>query len=430
MNKTVIISCAGMGTRLGLDMPKCLVEVDGKSLIEMQLEELQDVEDIRVVVGYKKEEVIEKIKELNPNVKIYVNDNYMNTGTAGSFWSAIDGTEKDFVMAIDGDLIINPVDMRHLVESNEEFICGEEVNTEDPVLVTLDENNNVIKFSRESGSFEWAGVAQVKKENLIKGDRHIYQILEPLLPLQFKQIRAKEIDTPSDLESAKEWVKTNNLKSKETMDNWFKSRFSIENNYEVSRHSVNNRIDYDMDLISKHSNRDSSVLDMGCGTGVIEERLCDCVKYIKAIDKYQEFIERAKSSSNVEYEKHDVVTYVENRLYDLILLFGVTIYLLDEEMEELLANCNKMMDDNSTLIIKNQWSTSDEDFVVDKQYSESNTNKYFGIYRSVKKMQELLTNQGFNFDLVDLYPSESKLNLYSNTHEYALVCKKELTKKK
>ena len=422
MNKTVIISCAGMGTRLGLDTPKCLVEVEGKSLIEMMLNQLQDVEDVRVVVGYKKEEVIKRIKEINPKVKIYVNENYMNTGTAGSFWSAVDGTEKDYVMAIDGDLIINPVDMAHLLESNEEFVCGEQKNTEDPVLVTLNYNNEVIKFSRESGEYEWAGVAQVKKENLIYGAKHIYQIIEPLLPLAFKLIRAKEIDTPSDLESAKSWVKENNITSKETMDNWFKSRFSIKDNYEVSRHNINNRIDYDVDLIKQYSNEDSSMLDLGCGTGVIEERLCECVKYIKAIDKYQEFIERAKHTDNIEYEKHDVVTYYEERLYDLITIFGVTVYLIDEEMKELLSNCNKMMDVDSTLIIKNQWSMTDIDKVVDKQYSDSNANKYFGIYRTLNKMKELLENAGFDFKAIDLYPSE--LNRYTDTHEYALICKK------
>ena len=39
-NTTVIISCAGMGTRLGIGMPKALVNVDGKPLIIRQLEML------------------------------------------------------------------------------------------------------------------------------------------------------------------------------------------------------------------------------------------------------------------------------------------------------------------------------------------------------------------------------------------------------
>ena len=67
IKKTVIISCAGMGTRLGKNLPKCLVKIsdNGLTLIETQLKQLENVDDIRVVVGYKKEMVIEKIKSIN-----------------------------------------------------------------------------------------------------------------------------------------------------------------------------------------------------------------------------------------------------------------------------------------------------------------------------------------------------------------------------
>ena len=206
------------------------------------------------------------------------------------------------------------------------------------------------------------------------------------------------------------------------MDNWFKSRFSIADNYEVSRHNKNNRIDYDIDLITKYINSDSSILDLGCGTGVMEERLYNCVKYIKAIDKYQEFLERATQVDNIDYAKHDVVTYRDEKVYDLITIFGVTVYLIDEEMKELLNNCNKMMSDDSTLIIKNQWSMLENDKVVDKEYSDANKNRYFGIYRTLEKMKTLLSNAGFDFEKVDLYPDD--LNRYTDTHEYALICKK------
>ena len=50
-NTTVIISCAGMGTRLGIGMPKALVNVDGKPLIIRQLEMLQD-RKLQVQVGH------------------------------------------------------------------------------------------------------------------------------------------------------------------------------------------------------------------------------------------------------------------------------------------------------------------------------------------------------------------------------------------
>lgn len=425
MKKTVIISCAGIGSRLGLNIPKCLVEIDNRSLLEIQLDQLQDVDDIRVVVGYKKELVINKIKSINPKVRIIENKDFEITGTAGSFWCAIDGTENPYIIALDGDLIVNPIDMQSLLNSDEELICGEERNTEDPVLITLDDENRVVKFSREDGQYEWAGLAQIRKEKLIKGNQHIYQILEPLLPIKFKLIRAKEIDTPSDLKDAEKWVKEN-FRSKDIMDGWFKSRFNIESNYEASRHAINNRMEYDIDLINRYVDINSRVLDMGCGTGVLEEQLAHRVKYIKAIDKYQEFLSRAENFPNVEYEKHSVESYCDKSKYDLIMLFGVIIYLFDEELEETLKNCIHMMDDNSTLIIKNKWTLSDEDYIIDKEYSETNKNRYYCIYRSLEKMKNLLTDYGLSYEVVDIYPSD--MNLYEDTPEYAFVCKKQKVK--
>ena len=48
---SIIICCAGMGTRLGIGTTKALINVYGKSLIERQLELTKDIDDVRVVVG-------------------------------------------------------------------------------------------------------------------------------------------------------------------------------------------------------------------------------------------------------------------------------------------------------------------------------------------------------------------------------------------
>ena len=67
-NKTVIISCAGMGKRLGIGTTKALVSVGGKPLIIRTLEQLDEVEDVRVVVGYQAEKVIEAVKAYRKDV--------------------------------------------------------------------------------------------------------------------------------------------------------------------------------------------------------------------------------------------------------------------------------------------------------------------------------------------------------------------------
>ena len=209
MNRTIVISCAGMGKRLGMDTPKCLVEINGMSLLERLLFQLKDEDDIRIVVGYKKEHVIEKVKKINPNVKIYENKNYKNTGTAGSFWCAIDDTVQELVISMVGDLLINSDDIKALLNDNDEFICGGKINTLSPIFFSLDKDEKVINISRNYGIYEWAGLVQIRREHLIKEKENIYQMVKPLLPLKFKCVRFKEIDTVSDVQDAREWLKIN-----------------------------------------------------------------------------------------------------------------------------------------------------------------------------------------------------------------------------
>lgn len=206
-NKTVIISCAGMGKRLGLGTTKALIEVCDESLIIRTLKLLNDVSDVRVVVGFQADDVIKKVRSFRKDVIFVMNNNYMNTGTAGSVSLALDGT-KDYVLTIDGDLIIHPDDMKKILEYNGEFICGCDISSEDPVKMSLNDGN-VTEFSREKGDVEWTGICCLKKQNIKKSDKHVYQMIEPNLPVKYLHIRTKEIDTMDDYYRATKWVKNN-----------------------------------------------------------------------------------------------------------------------------------------------------------------------------------------------------------------------------
>ena len=68
--KHVVIACAGFGSRLGKKMPKCLVQVKGRTLLSYLLEMTQEIEDVRVVVGFHAEDVIAEALRCRPDVKI------------------------------------------------------------------------------------------------------------------------------------------------------------------------------------------------------------------------------------------------------------------------------------------------------------------------------------------------------------------------
>ncbi len=203
-NFSIIISCAGMGSRLGAGCTKALIDVCGKPLIIRQLEMLNDCDDIRIVVGYQAEQVIDTVKAFRDDVKFVYNLDYLTTGTAASFSKGLTDS-REYAVALDGDLLVNPDDLNSFLGYDGECIGGCTPTTDNPVLMELNDKHQVIEFSREHGQLEWTGLAKIKSQRLVPGIKHVYMMLEPLMPIDVLKIRTKEIDTAHDYQNALEW---------------------------------------------------------------------------------------------------------------------------------------------------------------------------------------------------------------------------------
>ena len=204
--KSIIISCAGMGTRLGIGTTKALIDINGKPLIIHQLENLPKDLDIRIVVGYQAERVMEVVQAYRKDITFVFNHDYKTTGTGASFSKGLVGA-NEVVIALDGDLLVHPDDLHAFLALDYDCIGGCDPTTDNPVLMTIDENENVVEFSRERGSLEWTGLVQIEQAKLTPGTGHVYQMLEPVLPIRVMKIRTKEVDTPNDYENALAWVR-------------------------------------------------------------------------------------------------------------------------------------------------------------------------------------------------------------------------------
>lgn len=205
VSKTIVISCAGMGKRLGIGTTKALVEVDGVPLIIRHLRMLDDIDDVRVVVGYQAEKVIETVNAYRGDVTFVFNHDYMHNGTGASVKLAA-RYANDLILTLDGDLLIHPADMQRILDDDGEFVGVTTPGTDDPVL-TQTKRGLVCGFSRDCGDFEWTGVTQIRSNRLAPGDGHVYQLIESLLPLKYRFLRTKEIDTMNDYENAVKWVR-------------------------------------------------------------------------------------------------------------------------------------------------------------------------------------------------------------------------------
>lgn len=204
--KSVIISCAGIGSRLGLATTKALINIDGKSLIRWQLELFKDIEDVRIVVGFQANDVVEEVRKYREDVIFVFNHNYFETKTGASYYlGAKDGNE--FAIEFDGDLLVHPDDMKQLLEIDGEWIAYADKMSDDAVFVKTNEIGDVLSFSRENGDFEWTGPCCIKKDKLKYSSGHVFNQLEPYLPMKGIKIRACDIDTYDDYQRALEFIK-------------------------------------------------------------------------------------------------------------------------------------------------------------------------------------------------------------------------------
>ena len=100
-----VVLAAGKGTRLRPlteDKPKALVEVDGKPLIEDVFDNLieLDVDELIVVVGYKKEQIIERYDDEYRGVPITYTHQREQKGLAHALLTAESHIDDDFVLML------------------------------------------------------------------------------------------------------------------------------------------------------------------------------------------------------------------------------------------------------------------------------------------------------------------------------------------
>ena len=205
--KSLVLSCAGIGSRLGLGKTKALIDIEDKPLIYWQLEQFEDLEDIRIVVGFQANDVIKTVLEKRKDVIFVFNHNYFNTKTAASYYLGARHGNR-YAIAWDGDLLVHPDDIKKCLSYNGEFVgCSMNI-TDDAVLASVDEDGNVISFSREYGDYEWSGPACMRREHIKYISNHVFNQIEEYLPLQALIIKAQDVDTYDDYKKAIEFIKT------------------------------------------------------------------------------------------------------------------------------------------------------------------------------------------------------------------------------
>ncbi|MFZ3115636.1 MAG: phosphocholine cytidylyltransferase family protein [Syntrophales bacterium] len=122
--KAIILS-AGQGKRLlplTAEIPKCLLPIHEKKLIEWQIDALHQcgVDEIMVVTGYHSEKVDEVLQQsYGPGrINTFYNPDYAVTDNLVSCWAVRHEMNKDFII-LNGDTLFEAAVLKRLLESPE-----------------------------------------------------------------------------------------------------------------------------------------------------------------------------------------------------------------------------------------------------------------------------------------------------------------------
>ncbi len=150
-----LILAAGMGKRLKEltnNNTKCMVKVNGVTMIERMLSQLDklNLSSIVIVVGYKGKKLQDYIETLNINTPInYVNNEiYDKTNNIYSLYLARNYLLKEDTLLLESDLIFEDSVLQKIVEDPYPSLAlvAKYESWMDGTVVTIDEDNNIKNF--------------------------------------------------------------------------------------------------------------------------------------------------------------------------------------------------------------------------------------------------------------------------------------------
>lgn len=238
-----LILAAGIGSRLGditKELPKCLVPVAGKPILEYQLDALlaNGITDVALVLGYKKEKILtfieskEKYKHIT--FTFALNPEYATTNSSYSYWQARSLVGQEPYIHLNCDMVLFPPLIKQLKESpfDNAILVDRNVkldaSMEQVILEKDDKGHRIVKMDkanlpgamgRGSGMAKLSPTAVVVMKERVagfvaKGDKnqHCHGLMRhaltqvPFYALDASDLLFREINTQEELKEAEEVI--------------------------------------------------------------------------------------------------------------------------------------------------------------------------------------------------------------------------------
>ena len=167
-----IFIAAGQGSRLGKltkDLPKSLIKINGKSIIERQILLLREnnIDDIIIVTGYKKEKFTFK------NIDCIYNPNFLNCEQAGSLMTARSKFD-DEILIMFGDILFDEIILQQILDSKGDIVIAVDKDWEK----SYEERHDNPKSKADKVLIKDGKVIQISAKNIeVNNDNDVGELL-------------------------------------------------------------------------------------------------------------------------------------------------------------------------------------------------------------------------------------------------------------
>lgn len=220
---SIILLCDSPGYRMKSYGPTSLISINGKKLIDLQIELINKTfnnNEIIICAGFEIDRIIKyiKTKHKKSNIRVVENQLYNNSNSCESLRIAINNTFNNKILICDGNLLLNNkclslIDIRYSCALIEKSPSG---NLE--IGVNIDHQNNIQHFSYGAHHI-WSEILFMHNDDIIDECRKIIQsidyknkfIFEALNELIINKYNIKAISNTNTLQ------KINDIKTYHTL---------------------------------------------------------------------------------------------------------------------------------------------------------------------------------------------------------------------
>lgn len=179
----IAILSAGISSRMKTHEPRSLLKINNKTLIEYQIETLNNVFkelEILLVVGYKSEKIIKKLQD--HNIRIIENQLFDETNAGESIRLVVNNNIHNKLLIIHGDLHFNIETLKGLNYNKSFLLIDNNLQMSDREVGMAINDNKVTNLSYGLKS-KWCQIAYIQGQE--------YEILKQILLKDKEQIRKK-----------------------------------------------------------------------------------------------------------------------------------------------------------------------------------------------------------------------------------------------